>query len=155
MNFKFYLTFVSIIAALSGFAQVISTFDTNTDNWHSEGDGDYYWEAATGNPGGCFRVDDDATGDWNNAFAPVKFLGNWSSATVSDYVSANVFVHQINGTYSIGIYVFKIKGPGGEATAFANVNPPLDVWNTYTAYLDPANWTMVSGTWSQLLAAGE
>ena len=74
MNFKFYLSFILIIAALSGFAQVISTFDTNTDNWHSEGDGDYYWEAATGNPGGCFRVDDDATGDWNNAFAPVKFL---------------------------------------------------------------------------------
>ena len=132
MNFKFYLTFISIIATLSGFAQVISTFDTNTDNWHSEGDGDYYWEAATGNPGGCFRVDDDATGDWNNGFAPVKFLGNWSSATVSDYVSANVFVHQINGSYGAGTYVFKIKGPGGEAKAFPDVQPPLDVWNTYT-----------------------
>ena len=151
MNYKLSMTFVLIIATLSGFAQVTSTFDTNTDNWHSEGDGDYYWEAATGNPGGCFRVDDDATGDWNNAFAPVKFLGNWSSASASDFVSANVFVHQINGSYSVGTYVFKIKGPGGEATAFANIQPPLDVWNTYTANLDPANWTMVSGTWSLLL----
>jgi PKD repeat protein len=151
MNLKFYLTFVSIVAALSGFAQVISTFDTDTDNWHSEGDGDYYWEAATGNPGGCFRVDDDATGDWNNAFAPVKFLGNWSSATNSDFILANVFIHQINGSYGVGTYIFKIKGPGGEATAFANIHPPLDVWNTYTAYLDPANWTLVSGTWNLLL----
>jgi PKD repeat protein len=140
-----------MVAALSGFAQVISTFDTDTDNWHSEGDGDYYWEAATGNPGGCFRVDDDATGDWNNGFAPVKFLGNWSSATTSDYISANVFIHQINGNYSVGTYVFKIKGPGGEATAFVDVQPPLDTWNTYTAYLDPANWTLISGTWSQIL----
>jgi PKD repeat protein len=151
MKFKFYLTFISIIAALSSFAQVISTFDANTDNWHSEGDGDYYWEAATGNPGGCFRVDDDATGDWNNGFAPVKFLGNWSSATISDYVSANVFVHQISGSYGASTFVFKIKGPGGEAKAFPDVQPPLDVWNTYTAYMDPANWILISGNWSQLL----
>ncbi len=151
MNYKLLLTFVLLIVASSGFTQVISTFDIITDNWHSEGDGDYYWEAGTGNPGGCFRVDDDATGDWNNAFAPVKFLGNWSSATTSDFVSADVFVHQISGSYAVGTYVFKIKGPGGEATAFANIQPPLDVWNTYTAYLDPSNWTMVSGNWNLLL----
>lgn len=151
MNLKHYLTSIIIITALSGFAQVISTFDTDTDNWHSEGDGDYYWETANGNPGGCFRVDDDATGDWNNAFAPVKFLGNWSSAASSEYVSADIFCHKINGNYTTGTYVFKIKGPGGEATAVNDVQPPLDGWNTYTVYFDPANWTLVSGTWNLLL----
>ncbi|MCF8403905.1 MAG: PKD domain-containing protein [Bacteroidales bacterium] len=131
--------------------QVISDFELGTDNWHSEGDGDYYWEASNGNPGGCFRVDDDATGDWNNGFAPVKFLGDWSAATVSDYVSADIFVHQLSGSYSSATFVFQIKGPGGEARAFTPVQPPLDVWNNYTAHLDPTEWTLISGDWNLLL----
>jgi len=133
-------------------SQVISNFETGTDGWHSEGDGVYLWEAGTGNPGGCFRVNDDATGDWNNAIAPVKFLGNWSAATASDYVSADIFVYQINGSNSTGTYVFRIAGPGGEATAFNNAHPTPGTWINYTAYLDPANWVMVSGTWADLTA---
>jgi PKD repeat protein len=152
MKYKLWLTFASIIASLSGITQISSTFDTNTDNWHSEGDGNYYWEAATGNPGGCFRVDDDATGDWNSAFAPVQYLGNWSLATTSDFVSANVFVHNISGNYTTGTYVFRLKGPGGEAKAFPDVQPPLEIWNTYTVNMDPSNWVILSGTWSGLLA---
>ena len=71
-----------MIYSSGGFSQVISDFEgDNTDGWVSEGDGVYYYEATTGNPGGCFRVDDDATGDINYSFAPLKFLGNWSSAT--------------------------------------------------------------------------
>ncbi len=131
--------------------QIISEFTSDADNWHSEGDGNYYWEAANGNPDGCFRVDDDATGDWNNAFAPVKFLGDWSAATTSDYLSADIFVHQYSGSYSSGTFVFQISGPGGTARAFTPVSPPLDVWNTYTANLDPANWVLVSGDWNLLL----
>lgn len=132
-------------------AQVTTYFESSTDGWHSEGDGDYYWEAGTGNPGGCFRVDDDATGDWNSAFAPVEYLGNWSSATTSDFVSANVYVHDISGSYTTSTYVFRIKGPGGEAKAFPEVQPPLEVWNTYTINMNPSNWTMMSGTWTALL----
>jgi len=149
---KFILLFVAILFSLfQVYSQVISDFTIDADNWHSEGDGDYYWEATNGNPGGCFRVDDDATGDWNNGFAPVKFLGDWSAGTTSDYVAADVFVHQLNGSYSSATFVFQIKGPGGVAQAFAPVQPPLDVWNTYTANLDPVNWTMISGDWNLLL----
>ena len=147
------LTFAFIFVFLLKITgQVVSDFEAgNTDNWHSEGDGIYYYEAGTGNPGGCFRVDDDATGDWNNAFAPVKFLGDWSSATINDYIKADIFLHQISGSYSSGTFVFDIKGPGGEAKAFVNAQPPFDVWTTYTAYLNPADWVLVSGDWNLLL----
>jgi len=96
----------NFLFVLFSFTQVISDFEIDTDNWHSEGDGNYYWEAATGNPGGCFRVDDDATGDWNNAFAPVKFLGDWSAATTTDYLTADVFLHPIATSYGAGIFSY-------------------------------------------------
>lgn len=150
---NFALTILALfLALLITHAQVLSDFESgDTDSWHSEGDGDYYWEAGTGNPGACFRVDDDATGDWNNAFAPVKFLGNWSAATTADYLTADVFLHPIATSYGSGIFVFQISGPGGEARAFVGSQPTFDTWTTYTAYLDPANWTMLSGDWILLM----
>ena len=147
---RIFALIVFVTTKLTG--QVVSDFEAgNTDNWHSEGDGIYYYEAGTGNPGGCFRVDDDATGDWNNAFAPVKFLGDWSSATNTDYIKADIFLHQTNGPYSSGTFVFSIKGPGGEARAFSGVQPPFDVWTTYTAHLNPADWELISGDWNLLM----
>lgn len=135
-------------------AQVITDFEGGTrDGWVSEGDGVSYWESGTGNPGGCMRVDDDATGNWNNAYAPVKFLGDWSGVTASDYVMADIFLHKINGSNGAGTYVFHIKGPGGEARALTGTIPPLDVWTTYTANFNPANWTIISGTWNAILAS--
>lgn len=51
-----------VLISLIGYTQLTSDFELDSDNWHSEGDGDYYWESGTENPGSCFRVD-DATGD--------------------------------------------------------------------------------------------
>jgi PKD repeat protein len=152
MKKQFIISISFVLAMIAAQAQIISNFEGgDTDNWHSEGDGDYYWEDATGNPGACFRVDDDATGDWNNAFAPVKFLGNWSAANTTDYVTADIFLHPVATSYGSNIFVFQISGPGGTAKAFIGSQPPFDTWTTYTAYLDPANWTMVSGDWNLLL----
>ena len=153
MNLKFYLTFVLIVIALSGFAQVTSTFDTDTENWHSEGDGDYLWEATTGNPGGCFRVNDDAIGDMNRAYAPVKFLGDWSAATTSDSVSADIFLHDAGGGYIPSNFVFRIVGPGGSAKAIYDPipMPPNDTWINYSVHFIESNWLIESGTWAGIL----
>ena len=150
---KIVIFFSAMIISLFGFSQVISDFETGTENWHSEGDGDYLWESGVGNPGGCFRVNDDATGNMNRAYAPVKFLGDWSSATTSDYVSADIFLHQINGGYVASNFVFRIVGPGGSAKAIYNPvpQPPFDIWTTYSVTLDPVNWSVESGTWTEIL----
>ena len=110
------IIFSTLLLALSTLlsAQVISDFEGgDTDGWVSEGDGNYYWEAGTGNPGGCMRVDDDATGDMNRAYAPLKFLGDWSSATQNDSLKADIFLHNAGGGYVSSNFVFRISGPGG------------------------------------------
>jgi len=151
MKYVFYFTFGLILSIGTLMAQVVSDFTDNAENWRSEGDGSFYWEETAGNPAPCFRVDDDATGDINYALAPPKFMGNWASgSTASDYVSADIFLHRSSGGYISNSFVFKIIGPGGEATAIQSAQPTLDAWTTYTAFLDPANWS-VSGDWDLLL----
>ena len=132
---------------------MISDFEIDTENWHSEGDGDYYWEAGVGNPGGCFRVNDDATGDMNRAYAPVKFLGDWSAAASTDYVSADIFLHDAGGGYVSPNFVFRIVGPGGSAKVLWNPipTPPNDTWITYSVNLDETLWYIESGAWAEIV----
>jgi len=137
---------------LCGQAQVVSDFETGTpDGWTSEGDGIYYWESGTGNPGGCMRVDDDATGNMNRAFAPLKFLGNWSLAGATDTLKADIFLHKIATTYVTSNFVFRIAGPGGQATAILSPTPASDVWTHYKVSLSSTDWQLNSGTWNGLM----
>jgi PKD repeat protein len=137
---------------VTGTAQVLSDFETGTtDGWVSEGDGVYFWEGGTGHPGGCLRVNDDATGDMNRSYAPVKFLGNWSAATAFDTLKADIFLHRISTTYVTTNYVFRIIGPGGQATGILNPKPISDTWTTYMISLSASDWQLNSGTWSELL----
>ena len=143
--------FLFLITVLTG--QVISDFEINTENWHSEGDGSYYWESGTGNPGGCFRVNDYATGDMNRSYAPVKFLGDWSAATITDYVSADIFLHDMGGGYVNPNFVFRIVGPGGSAIAIYDPipSPPHDTWITYSVNLIESEWFVEYGVWADIL----
>lgn len=143
------ILFIFMIDPASG--QVISDFETNIDDWYSEGDGDYLLEMGTGNPGNNFRVNDDATGDINLSYAPVKFLGDWSTATSNDSLSVDIFLHQINGNYIGNNYVFQIEGPGGKARAFEGVAPVSDMWEHYSVAIDPSDWTILEGNWNDLI----
>ena len=151
----FFLTIILILGSLLPVAaQVFSDFEGGTtDGWYVEGDNNYYWEATYGNPGGCLRVDDDATGNMNRAFAPLKFLGNWSAATSSDTLRADIFLHPVATAYVSGNFVFRISGPGGQATAIYSPTPapPFDTWHTYKVSLAQTDWQLNSGTWSGLL----
>lgn len=150
---QFYFTLLFLVClCLPGVAQVISDFESGTtDGWISEGDGDYRWEAGTGNPGGCLRVDDDATGNTNRSYAPLKFLGNWSGATVNDTLRADILLHPISTTYISSNFVFRISGPGGTATAILSPTPPFDTWTTYKVSLSQSDWQLNSGTWGGLM----
>jgi hypothetical protein len=145
-NFIFILAIATIVQA-----QVITTFDTDSlENWRSEGDGSYYLELNTGNPVNCMRVDDDATGDLNIAFAPVKFLGDWSNADTTDSIYTDIFVSLISGTRTPSLWVFRISGPGGSARG-PLVTVELDQWNHIAIALDSSFWQISSGTWTGIL----
>ncbi len=132
-------------------AQVITDFDTDSlENWRSEGDGRYYLESGAGNPGNCMRVDDDATGNTNLAIAPLKYIGNWSTADTTDSLITDIFVSMINGSLTSNLWAFRISGPGGTATS-QPVTPALDQWNHMAVAINPASWIMSSGTWQDLL----
>ena len=147
----FNFSFLLLVSVVTG--QVISDFEIDTENWHSEGDGNYGWESGTGNPGGCFRVNDYATGDMNRAYAPVKFLGDWSSATISDSISADIFLHDMGGGYVNPNFVFRIVGPGGSAKALYDPipTPPHDTWIPYSVNLIESDWFVEYGTWADIL----
>ncbi len=143
--------FLVIIGFLHG--SVVSDFTLNEDGWLSEGDGQYQWEAVLGNPGGCFRVDDDATGDMNRAYAPYKFLGSWQNATETDYISADIKVSQASGSYVATNYVFRIQGPGGLATAIINPTPSTELWVPYSVPIQASQWVVLEGTFEAIFRA--
>ncbi|MBN3034642.1 MAG: PKD domain-containing protein [Bacteroidales bacterium] len=150
-RFGVYISILSMICHV-GHTQVLSDFEQgHTDGWVSEGDGDYLWEGGTGNPGGCFRVNDDATGNMNRAYAPLKFLGDWSAATPVDTLRADIFLHKIASAYVGSNFVFRIIGPGGQATGILNPTPPNDTWITYSLPLEESAWQLNDGTWSGLM----
>lgn len=136
-------------------AQVFSSFDTpdSLEGWHAVGDGFSYLESGTGNPGNCMRIDDDATGNYVFAIAPLKFVGSWSMATQTDSLIADIFLHRLSGSPTGPPWIFRISGPGGKAIALTGTTyqPVQDNWTHYAVSLDSTQWTVQEGQWSSLL----
>ncbi len=134
-------------------AAVVSGFDTDLQGWRVTGDNAMTWQSTGGNPGGCLAVNDLATGDNNLAVAPPAFLGDWRGMSTGDSLAADFwFVNTSGGTLYYGPYLFRIAGPGGAATALTGTIPPQSAWTRIGVALDPAAWTLESGTWGALLA---
>ncbi len=139
-------------------AQVFTDFEGGSlEGWRAVGDGTFYLEQGTGNPGNCLRVDDDATGSMLYALAPVQFLGDWSAATGSDSLKVDIYLHLINGTPLVPERVFTLSGPGGRAFALSGnqYSPANDTWTHMAVNLDSSNWTISEGNWNDLLATGQ
>lgn len=133
-------------------ASVTTTFNTGSEGWLVTGDNASAWSATGGNPGGCFDVNDLATGGNNRAIAPPGYLGNWSAMTSADSIVVDLFLQQLSGTFSPQPYQFRIAGPGGAAHTLAGYVPPQNVWTPVGAALNPADWVIESGTWSAIVA---
>ncbi|MBN2513585.1 MAG: hypothetical protein JXB18_11665 [Sedimentisphaerales bacterium] len=145
---------IMILAVNWGFAEVMSTFDTDIGGWMVTGDNSATWEVATGNPGGCLSVNDHATGDMNYVIAPPKYHGSWSAMTATDTLSAQIYFQHIGSGYNVNpAYIFRIAGPGGSAYTMtgASAFPTEGTWRTYTAYLNPADWVIETGDWNAIL----
>ena len=142
------------LAVADAAAQVTSTFDFGLEGWLIIGDNAGGWVGVGGNPDGFLNVADLATGAINIASAPPKFLGDWSAMTSTDTLAFDVhFVNTSGGALVAPSWIFRIEGPGGAATGITpGVTPPQGVWSTFKVSLDPADWTIVSGTWGAILA---
>jgi hypothetical protein len=134
-------------------AAVITGFDTGLDGWRVTGDNAMTWQSTGGNPGGCMSVNDLATGDNNLSVASPAYLGDWRAMSPSDSLTADFwFVNSSGGALYYAPYFFRIAGPGGSALALVGTIPPQSAWTRIGVPIDPAAWTLESGSWSALLA---
>ena len=133
-------------------AQVLTDFeDGNIDQWLTEADG-VPSLSATGNPGNCLRVTDQAVGVINQVVLPWAYTGDWSAAQATDSLTFDVFAHEISGSLlgSDGLPLFSLSGPGGVAVAYIDTFPVFDTWQRMGIALDSASW-IVTGSWTALL----
>lgn len=134
-------------------AAVATTFDTNLAGWRVTGDNAMTWEATTGHPGGCLSVNDLAVGNMNYVVAPPAWLGDWGAMTAGDSISLDIWFQNTSGGALLPAeWLFRLSGPGGVAVTQAGALPPQSAWTRLAASLDPAAWTLQSGTWQELLA---
>ncbi len=135
-------------------AQVLSTFDADTEGWFVEGDGDASWSSGIGLPAGSLQVNDDATGDLNILYAPPAFLGDWSAATALDSLACDHRFDRFSGTiFADRAYFYEISGPGGRARALVPVlTQPELAWEHRAVALVESDWMLDEGTWNALIA---
>lgn len=148
----------ALLLVTSGAAstQVISTFDTGREGWLTLSHNTATWQAGTGNPGGCLRLEDRVIGITHTtvASAPAKFLGDWSLVGPDDSLTFDVWFDNIAGNVpDTTDYRITIAGPGGRAKTLtgAAAIPPESLWTSYSIPLDPGAWVVVSGTWEDLI----
>jgi hypothetical protein len=134
-----------------------STFDTDLDGWSGApgtGPSVFTWQSSGGNPGGFVKFDNNAAGVVNGRIiAPSKFLGNWLALGVSR-INYDVKIFQ-TGTFQLPVAPYRIfiSGPGGAAN-FSGPNPgtnPPPIWVNIDAPVEPAAWTVTSGSWDTLV----
>ncbi|MFC1782041.1 SUMF1/EgtB/PvdO family nonheme iron enzyme [Planctomycetota bacterium] len=131
------------------------------DDFNSGGTGDWSFmntggvsnPGSYGNKGGYLKIT-DASG-YSIAYAPSKFLGDWSPLDSNGYVTIDLRIISRSGS-DLGISEFiRISGPGG--SAYINIDPAdfpqsSRIWKTFQYPLNATVWTVDSGTWPSLLA---
>lgn len=138
-------------------AQILSSFDADTEGWLTYNHNTSSWEAGAGNPGGCLLLEDRTLGAAHHtwAAAPPKFLGDWSSFGAGDSLVYDLIMDNITeGAADTTAYRVWISGPGGQAKAIngpAGV-PPDSIWTTFAVPFDESEWIVEWGSWSALLA---
>jgi hypothetical protein len=153
------LFIVALVFGLGAFSLVsvgnaaMSTFDSGLDGWISNTPALINWASSGGNPDGYVRFRDEI-GALTYISAPAKFLGDWSAL---DGAGAIKFDHRIfdmgGGLQEFLPYRIDIFGSGGAAAYWEGANPiGANIWETVVAPLNASDWTISSGSWSDLLS---
>ena len=115
-----------------------SHFDKDTEGWTAApppSDGDLFYNAAAGNPGGCLEMRDRGTGGVCYFQAPEKFLGNKRGSFRIDYN-----VKRGGGTLFVAAEMKLIRG---DRELQFSTSPPTTagVWVNRSVTLEPgAGW---------------
>jgi DNA-binding beta-propeller fold protein YncE len=106
-----------------------------------------------GNSGGYLRIADG--GGTSLAFAPSRFLGDWSALDGSGRLTIDLRLFSNSADPEDVAEFIRISGPGGAASvplAAADLPENNRQWQNYEFPMDQATWTLTEGTWAGLLA---
>lgn len=135
---------------------VTETFtDAGTGDWSYSGTSGASNPGSGGNGGGYFKVD-DAGSFHSYAYAPSRFLGDWSPLDGSGVVTIDIRVLKGLGTNNGSTEFIRLSGPGGVAHVSLDASElptAARVWKTFTYLVDSSVWQLDSGTWSGLLSS--
>ncbi|HYW68342.1 MAG TPA: FlgD immunoglobulin-like domain containing protein, partial [bacterium] len=125
-----------------------------TGDWSYSGTSGASNPGSGGNGGGYFRVDD--AGSYHSyAYAPSRFLGDWTPLDGTGVVTIDIRVIKGLGTNNGSNEFIRLSGPGG--VAHVSLDPselPTSprIWKTFTYDVDASVWSLDSGTWTGLLS---
>jgi hypothetical protein len=132
-------------------APILSSFDSGMEGWTGSG---FRFASQIGNPAGALEYQELYRGD-RFASAPDRFLGFWSHLNSRGILS---FEHRVSSGGISPAYwgaasprEIRLSGPGGAATWTGSVPVFNNGWVSIEVKLDPAEWTVTSGTWRNLL----
>lgn len=141
---------LALLAATSSANTILvsSTFDVDRDGWTygnltppTNPAINAIYQNNTGNPGGAIAVTDAANINLNSAYAPAKFLGNWTAINAL-FLSFDVFLQ--NGSVGSNYSLVYLEG-GGLQLGYYGAPPPNSTWTNYMLSLaSPSAWRLYS-----------
>ena len=131
-------------------AAIITDFDSGVEGWTSNYPSEISWSSTGGNPNGYIRFS-DVSGGAAYIYAPSQYLGDWSSIDGTGYISFDHTILNIGVNPTYYPYQIVISGPGGEAEWVGATPSQTTPWQTINAPIVETEWTVSSGSWSELL----
>ena len=142
---------LSMLGGMVANASILSTFDSDNENWTVLGLATLSHENNGGNPGG-FLVAAEAGGDTFEVVAPSKFLGELLAFKGGTLSFDSKLITTDGGSFGSGFGKVTILGGGASAELDLAPNPPETNWVTYSAQLISSNWGVSEAIWDQILA---
>lgn len=113
---------------------LISSFDTDLDDWRGGGDVNPSWVETGGNPGGYLRGVNDGGGVWHFA-TPESWSGDWTQYRSLQF--DHVILSGANSMWTDD--TFYIEGANGSTLGWKGPEP-TDVWTHFAVDLSPATF---------------
>jgi RHS repeat-associated protein len=129
-----------------------SQFDDNLEGWSTLPSTAAQHVTSGGHSGGYLRIIDvdDSSGLIE---APATFLGNWSQLGPTGVLRYDHRIFEL-GTQANGFlpHEVRIAGPGGFAKWTGTTPSGTTDWSTVTVPINEGDWSVVSGTWQEIIS---
>ncbi|MCS7466146.1 putative Ig domain-containing protein [Stieleria sp. ICT_E10.1] len=139
---------------IEGITVAESTFDDGPAGWtlSENQEANFSWHDSGGNEGGHIRFT-DILNPGSQFIASASFLGDWSELDNRGVLTYEQRVFAVGGSViNTHPYSVSISGPGGSANWTGDTPTGVTPWIQQIVPIQESEWTITSGTWSEILA---